>query len=155
MTRRSRAREIVLQMLYQDDLNPKVHTSAGEDFVRRRLRTTEMVEFARGLLAGVRRHRPHIDKLIQDTAANWTLTRMAVVDRNVLRLGAYEVLYSETPARVALNEALELAKRYGTGHSAAFVNGILDKLLQKRGSDAADGRTTPPESAPPLASPSS
>jgi N utilization substance protein B len=129
MTRRSRAREVALQVLYQDDLNPRVNPAAADEFIARRLRAPELVEFARALVAGVRRHREPIDRLLERTAANWSLTRMAVVDRNVLRMGVFELLYSDTPDRVAVNEAIELAKRYGTAQSAQFVNGILDRLL--------------------------
>ena len=80
-------------------------------------------------MAGVRRNRAELDQLLARTADNWTLERMAATDRNVLRLGAYEILYSSTPGRVAINEAVELAKRFGAKQSAQFVNGILDKFL--------------------------
>jgi N utilization substance protein B len=70
-----------------------------------------------------------LDKLIADTAVNWSLHRMAATDRNVLRLGAYELLHVDTPPRVTIDEAVELAKRFGSAQSAQFVNGILDKLL--------------------------
>ncbi len=137
MTRRSRAREVALQVLFEDDLNRRVSPSVGEEFIRRRLRTSELVEFARQLVAGVRRHREEIDRLIEQTATNWSLSRMAPVDRNVLRLGAYEILYSDTPDRVAVDEAIELVKRYGAAHSAQFVNGILDRFMHVRsGSDS-------------------
>lgn len=129
MPRRSRAREIVLQVLYEDDLNPDRNLALADKFLRDRLlRDLELVEFARGLLAGVRRNRPELDKLITERADNWSLARMAVTDRNVLRLGAYELLYTATPPPVVIDEAIELAKRYGTRQSAQFVNGILDRI---------------------------
>jgi N utilization substance protein B len=129
MPRRSRAREIVLQVLYEDDLNPDRNLAQADKFLRNRLlRDPELVEFARGLLAGVRRNRPELDKLITERADNWSLARMAVTDRNVLRLGAYELLYTVTPAPVVIDEAIELAKRYGARQSAQFVNGILDRI---------------------------
>ena len=107
--------------------------------LRRRLRSPELLEFSRSLVAGVRRHREELDKRLETTAANWSLHRMAATDRNVLRLGAYEILYSDTPARVAVNEAVELAKRYGTAQSAQFVNGILDHLMgEKTGEKTAE-----------------
>ena len=84
--------------------------------------------FARELVAGVRRHREEIDALLEQTAANWSLKRMAATDRNVLRLGAYEILHPTRPAEVAIDEAVELAKRFGSAQSAQFVNGILDKV---------------------------
>ena len=129
MTRRSRAREVALQVLYQDDLNPQHNPAESDAFLVRRLRSPELTDFARGLVAGVRRNRAELDHILGRTADNWTLERMAATDRNVLRLGAFEILYSETPDRVAINEAVELAKRFGAKHSAQFVNGILDRLL--------------------------
>lgn len=128
MTRR-RAREIVLQVLYADDLNPSRNMSVADEFVRRRLHNHKgLVAFAQSLLAGVRRNRVEIDKELARLATNWSLDRMAVIDRNVLRLGAYEILFGGTPRRVAINEALELAKRYGGRNSSPFVNGILDRI---------------------------
>ena len=88
-----------------------------------------LIEFARTLVAGVRRNRGELDELLGQTADNWRIERMAATDRNVLRLGACELLYTETPGAVVINEAVELAKRYGTAQSAPFVNGILDKLM--------------------------
>jgi N utilization substance protein B len=129
MARRSRAREVALQVLYQDDLNPRHNPADDQTFVRGRLAQSELVEFANSLVAGVRRNRGELDVLLTQTADHWSLERMAATDRNVLRLGAYEILYADTPGRVAINEAVELAKRFGTRQSAQFVNGILDRLL--------------------------
>ncbi len=132
MSRRSRAREVVLQVLYQDDLNPEHSMTFTDEFLRGRLRGfPQLVDFANDLLAGVRRHRLQLDEILTRRAENWSLTRMAATDRNVMRLGAYEILYSETPNRVAINEALELAKRFGGENSTQFVNGILDRVLQE------------------------
>jgi transcription antitermination protein NusB len=138
MTRRSRAREVVLQVLYQDDLNPGTNPAVADQFVQSRLKDEELAQFARTLLSGVRRNRQELDEMLNQTAENWTIERMAVTDRNVLRLGAYEILFLDTPDRVAINEAVELAKRFGSTHSAQFVNGILDRFLaghQKRTKD--------------------
>ena len=133
MYRRSRAREIVLQVLFQDDLNPKHDLPQTDLFLAQRLRNSpELVEFARDLLSGTRRNRPELDALLTELADNWSLVRMAATDRNVLRLGAYELLYTETPGAVVINEALELSKRYGTKHSAPFVNGILDRIQKRK-----------------------
>ena len=129
MTRRTRAREVALQVLYQDDLNPEHDPSDDVGFVRNRLQGPELVEFASSLIAGVRRNRQELDERLAQTADHWSLERMAATDRNVLRLGAYEILHSATPERVAINEAVELAKRFGSKQSAQFVNGILDRLL--------------------------
>lgn len=131
MSRRSRAREVVLQILYQDDLNPDRRLSDDDDFMRRRLRGDEsLIAFAKSLLSGVRRNRGELDPLLAERTENWSIERMAVTDRNVLRLGAFELLYSDTPPRVAINEAVDLARRFGSKHSFQFVNGILDHVLQ-------------------------
>lgn len=129
MPRRSRAREAAFQVLYQDDLNPSGDPQANQRLLQSRLGSGDLLEFARELVAGVRRHREEMDAAIEQTADNWSLKRMAATDRNVLRLGAYEVLYADTPDRVAINEAVELAKRFGSAQSAQFVNGILDRLM--------------------------
>ncbi|NQU23416.1 MAG: transcription antitermination factor NusB [Candidatus Nealsonbacteria bacterium] len=129
MSRRSEARELAFQVLYQDDLNPRGDAVAKDDMLQRRLGDEDLVAFARELVAGVRRNREEIDGLIEQSAANWSLERMGSTDRNVLRLGAYELLHTDVPARVAIDEALELAKRYGSAQSSQFVNGILDRLM--------------------------
>ena len=131
MARRSRAREVALQVLFQDDLNPRHDPHKDEEFIRARLHWPELVDLARTLVSGVRRNRQELDELVGRTADNWSLHRMAVTDRNVLRLGAFEILYTETPDPVAINEAVELAKRFGSKQSAQFVNGILDRFLAK------------------------
>ena len=95
--------------------------------------------FARELVAGVRQHREEVDALLEQTAANWSLKRMAATDRNVLRLGAYELLHCDTPGRVAIDEAVELAKRFGSAQSAPFVNGILDKVMHDTGGKNDEG----------------
>jgi transcription antitermination protein NusB len=132
MTRRSRAREVALQLLFQRDLNQGVDRAALERFVRDRLRDDSLMPFCLGLYDGVAAHQTDIDRCLSETAENWRLVRMAVVDRNVLRLGAYELLHTpDTPPNVALDEAIELARRYGSADSPAFVNGVLDRLTRK------------------------
>lgn len=130
MTRRSRGREVALQLLFQLDMNPGVPREVVERFVRERLRDPELQKFAAALFDGAVAHLAEIDAKLTAAAENWRLVRMTVVDRNVLRLGAYELLYTaaETPAAVALDEAIELARRYGSKDSPAFVNGVLDKI---------------------------
>ena len=118
-----------MQVLFQDDLNPGHSPAQTDEFLEQRLLAVDLVEFARSLVSGVRRNRQELDALLGRTAENWSMDRMAATDRNVLRLGAFEILYSDTPGRVAINEAVELAKRYGAAQSAPFVNGILDRLL--------------------------
>jgi N utilization substance protein B len=131
MTRRSRAREVALQLLFQRDYNPGLGRPAVERFARDRLRDPGLEPFCLGLYDGTVAHLADIDARLAAAAENWRLPRMAGVDRNVLRLGAYELLHTpETPPEAALNEAIELARRYGSAESPAFVNGILDRLRQ-------------------------
>ncbi len=133
MTRRSRAREVALQVLYEDDLNPSRNLKVADEFLSRRLGPDErLIEFGRSLVAGVRRNRQEIDQALASRADNWTLERMAVTDRNILRLGGFELLFTETPGQVIINEAVELAKRYGGRQSPHFVNGVLDRLLKEK-----------------------
>lgn len=129
MTRRTRGREIALQVLYQREQNPDIDPAEIERFVNRRIKEGNVREFARHLFEGVRAHQEAIDEKITAVAENWRLDRMAAIDRNILRLGAYEILFATgVPRKVAINEALELAKRYSTAQSSRFVNGILDRL---------------------------
>jgi transcription antitermination protein NusB len=132
MSRRSRAREVALQILFEDDVNPRATVADMKTFVHGRLNNQELGEFCLSLILGVRRNQGELDELLKKTADNWSLSRMASTDRNVLRLGAYEILYTETPDRAAINEAVELAKRFGSAQSAQFVNGILDKFLHRK-----------------------
>ncbi|MEW4528825.1 transcription antitermination factor NusB [Maioricimonas sp. JC845] len=129
MARRSKAREVALQMLFQVDLNPDVDGRTVAQMMRERLGDSDVREFAWVLFAGVMEWRAQLDQRIQDVATNWKLSRMAATDRNVLRIGAFELLHTATPHRVVIDEALELAKKFGSEQSAQFVNGILDKLV--------------------------
>ena len=132
MSRRSRVREIVLQILYQDDVNPDADPVETDRFLRGRLKQDEeSIDFANVLYSGVRRNVQELDSMLSSFADNWAMERMAVTDRNILRMGAFEILYTETPDRVAINEAVELAKRYGAKQSPQFVNGLLDRFLRE------------------------
>lgn len=131
MERRSRAREVALQALFQEDLNPRDSRDQLAPFLESRLKEEALREFAQSLVLGVLRNREELDALLESKTENWSLSRMAATDRNVLRLGAFEIRYADTPDRVAIDEALELAKRFGTAQSSQFVNGILDKLLDR------------------------
>ncbi len=134
MTRRSRGREVALQVLYQVEQNAGMPLPEIRRFIQRRLLgDRKLCDFTEGLIAGVKQHGEKIDALISDAAENWRIDRMAAIDRNILRLGVLEMMFSqEVPPRVAINEALELAKRYSTAQSSRFVNGILDRLLQSQ-----------------------
>jgi N utilization substance protein B len=118
--------------------------AAGDARLRRQwLRDPALVEFTRSLVAGVREHRELLDGRIAAAAAHWSLERMAATDRNLLRLGAYELLHTETPPKVAVDEAVELAKRFGGAQSAQFVNGILDNLLHQGAKRLGTGEMPP------------
>jgi 6,7-dimethyl-8-ribityllumazine synthase len=130
-TRRSRARQVVLQVLFADDLNPEHDLLAGGRFLQQRLQEDrELVKFARSLVDGIRSHRQEVDRILTDKLKNWTLDRLAAADRNVLRMGVYEILFGGTPGPVAINEAVELARRFGSKESTKFVNGVLDRVLR-------------------------
>lgn len=138
MSTRRRCREVVLQILYEDDLNPERNLKNSEQFLISRLKGNRpLIEFANGLLRGTRQNRREIDKQLSERATNWSLRRMAAIDRNVMRLAAYEILFGGTPGRVAINEAVELAKRFGDRNSGQFVNGVLDRLLHDQAADQA------------------
>lgn len=132
MARRSRAREVALQALFQDDLNPQESTKLFSQFLNSRIQSGELRDFARSLVMGVKREQADLDTLLEHHADHWSLTRMAATDRNVLRLGAFEIRFTDTPDRVAIDEAVELAKRFGSANSSQFVNGILDQLLPEQ-----------------------
>jgi N utilization substance protein B len=129
MARRSKAREIALQMLFQVDLNPDVDGRTVRAMIADRLGDEDLQQFAWVLFAGVMEFRPQLDEQIQAVATNWKLSRMAGTDRNCLRLGTFELLHTDTPHRVVIDEALELARKFGSDQSAQFVNGVLDKLV--------------------------
>jgi transcription antitermination factor NusB len=96
------------------------------------LGSPDLIEFTRFLIDGVRRHREQLDEQLAAVAQNWRIQRMAVTDRTILRLAAFEILHAETPDPVAVDEAIELAKRFGSAQSGQFVNGILDRVMHSR-----------------------
>jgi N utilization substance protein B len=129
MGKRRHAREIALQALYRLDLNPGPAEMALADSDGFREAPENLRGFARALVEGVLEKKGAIDAVIEGASLHWPLARMAVVDRNVLRLAALEMmLFPETPARVVLNEAIELAKTFGGEESGTFVNGLLDRI---------------------------
>lgn len=129
MARRSKSRELALQMLYQVDLNADVDGRMVRNMIAERLSDEDLRDFAWMLFSGVMECRPQLDERIQEVAQNWKLHRMAATDRNVLRIGAFELASTGTPHRVVIDEAIELARKFGSSQSAQFVNGILDKLV--------------------------
>lgn len=131
MSRRRQVREVCVQVLYQLDLNPDVAWSYIDQYVRERLHgDAQRIAMAIERIQGVQRHQHEIDRRIASVATNWKLNRIAPVDRAILRLGAFEFLFEGTPGPVAINEAIELAKRFGDDQSPRFVNGILDSLYK-------------------------
>jgi transcription antitermination factor NusB len=133
MRKRTRARELVLQLLYQAEmtlLHPQEllsdfladHVAPGED-------DPEIRRFVQEWAVQIYDHLVEIDKKIAACATNWQLDRMAAVDRNILRLAGFEIMFrKDIPPKVAINEAVELAKKFGDLESGKFVNGILDKM---------------------------
>ena len=103
------------------------------DVVLTVLQSAEASEFARVLYEGARRNLPDIDEVLTKAAQNWQINRMAIVDRNILRMAVYEMLnLDEIPAKVSINEAIELGKRYSTQQSGSFINGILDRIRREK-----------------------
>jgi N utilization substance protein B len=141
MARRSRAREVALQLLFQRDQNPTaIPRPAIEKFVRDRLLDdAEMVAYCLALYDGTVARQTEIDPQLTATATNWRLSRMLPVDRNVLRLATFELLFDPAgqPVEVIIHEANELAARFGSAESARFVNGVLDKLAKSRTAESA------------------
>lgn len=160
MGSRRRARELALKVLYSADLT---HEDAD-----RTLRSVlellgsgepgqeansdpesqgppeDIRQFASELVRGVREHLGEIDQLLMKMASNWRVDRMTTVDRNILRMAIYELLFCpEIPVRVSINEAIELGKRFGSADSPAFINGILDKILSLEASRPKTGRVEP------------
>ena len=133
MATRRRARECALQMMFQLDasgLTPRqTVTLYKESFAEGALPD----EFSIALFLGITEDLSAMDSVISNSSDHWRLDRMSCVDRNILRMGVYEILSSEEiPPRVAINEAVELAKRYGTAESPSFVNGILDRVARDK-----------------------
>lgn len=130
MGRRRKAREVALQFLYQLDLrgddDPTPH---ADDFWAHHPADDETRAFADALVRGTKQHQGKTDDLIRQYVERWDLERMAVVDRNILRLAVYEMLWgAEAPPKVVINEAIEIAKKFGTGESSRFINGVLDRI---------------------------
>jgi N utilization substance protein B len=131
MKRRRRARQYALQLLYEyefADGEPDIQgffAELGEE--------KAVVDFTSRIVRGTLEHLPEIDAAIKDAAEHWVLERMAAVDRNILRAAAFELLYSpDVPPAVAIDEALEIAKRFSTTESASFINGILDRIAKTK-----------------------
>ena len=133
MKKRTRARELALQFLYQVDLRGRQILPEAKDFFRVEEEDKTARDFAAQLVNGVIEHAEEIDAVIKGVAENWEIARMAVIDRNVLRMATYELLHcADIPPKVAINEAIELGKRFSTQNSGKFINGVLDKIKERR-----------------------
>lgn len=132
MGARRKARELALQMLFQHDLSgnpPDAIIATFEELQKSKANTRD---FATKIFRGTVENIASIDEMIQDQAENWRLTRMAAVDRNIIRMSIYEFLHeNDTPKLVIIDEAIEIAKKYGTQKSSQFINGILDGILKR------------------------
>ena len=132
MGKRRKARESTLQILFQLEFDDTPPNRVVDSFWKNRKATQEIKEHCRWLVEGIVVHRDEIDRLIQSVSSNWRISRMAIVDRNVLRLAVFELMHEESLApAIVINEAIEIAKKYSSEEGATFVNGILDAVRKK------------------------
>lgn len=133
MGSRRQARELSLKILYQLETSGYPLEAVLEDFWGNNIYPAAIRDFAEDLVKGVINHSRDIDEKLSALADNWELNRMAVIDKNILRLAAYEIKYrDDIPAAVSINEALEIAKKYSGLESSRFINGILDKVAKEK-----------------------
>ncbi|MFM1997366.1 MAG: hypothetical protein RLZZ111_1753 [Planctomycetota bacterium] len=142
MSTRRRAREVALQALYQLEANPDQQHL--DRFLIGRLRFPPLVAFARDLVDGVQAERAALDAELESRALRWRVSRMAATDRAILRIAVYELLHTDVPGPVAVNEAIDLARRYGSEESPRFVAGLLGRILADRDGTPADAHMTNP-----------
>ncbi|MDD4203152.1 MAG: transcription antitermination factor NusB [Candidatus Omnitrophica bacterium] len=133
MRKRSKSREHALKVLYAMDVRKDPSSDCLIDFFETYdVKSKEITQFTTSLVEGVEKQLKDIDRIIKKYAKNWEINRMAVIDRNILRLAAFELLYDDNiPPKVSINEAIELAKKCGDQNSGKFVNGILDKIKKE------------------------
>jgi len=132
MGARRKARELALQMLYQFDLSANPPQQIVDTFEELQKSKPNTREFATKIFQGTIDNLARIDEMIAAQADNWRIARMAVVDRNIIRMSIYELLEeSETPKLVIIDEAIEIGKKFGTQKSSQFINGILDGILKR------------------------
>ena len=132
MGRRRIARELALKFMYQSEFNPDNLETQLAQFSERSGTQAEILEFMTVLVEKVFAHAEEVDVLLKKFSDHWALERMSMVDRNILRLGICELAFTTaTPPRVAINEAVEIAKKFGTEDSPDFINGILDKVFKE------------------------
>ena len=135
MSNRRMAREYALQSLYYADSAKTADTARLTDYAADfKKELGDCYPFCQDLITGTTAHLTQIDKLVSTYAKNWTVARMSVVDRSILRMAAYEMIFSKekTPVPAIIDEAIELAKKYSTENSSKFINGLLDQLKKER-----------------------
>ena len=131
MGKRRAARELALKFLYQTEFNSNSPDSELNSFCERANVSEEIQDFTQTLIKNIFFHKKEVDRLLKKISANWVPDRMAMIDKNILRLGICELLFdSTTPPKVVINEAVEIAKKFGTEESPDFINGILDKVYK-------------------------
>ena len=131
MGKRRAARELALKFLYQTEFNSNSPDSELNSFCDRANVSEEVQNFTQALIKNILFHKKEVDELLEKISANWSPDRMAVIDKNILRLGICELLFDPTaPPKVVINEAVEIAKKFGTEESPDFINGILDKVFK-------------------------
>ncbi len=148
MGERTQSRELALKVLYQMEHGSEGAEEALSMFETHFPAPLRLRGYAERLVKGVEAHREEIDRLLNQASRRWRIVRMPRVDRNILRMACYEMLFSsgEVPPKVAINEAVEMAKRYGGEESPAFVNGVLDSLLAVQGQGSAQEANPAPHS---------
>ena len=129
MGRRRKSREAALQVLYQLNITKQDATTALTRFQEHFLSRGEADDFLKRLVLGVLEHFSQLDRLIEQYSEHWRLDRITLIDRNILRIALFELLYcEEIPPKVTINEAIDLGKRFGSDDSGSFINGILDRI---------------------------
>jgi len=129
MRLRTKAREVALQYLYQVDITRRHSEEGLKTFIAHFVKSQDVIKYARELINGVFTNLEKIDELIDSASKNWPVRRMSKTDRNILRIAAYELIFNpDIPYKVVINEGIELAKRFGSLKSSAFVNGVLDRI---------------------------
>lgn len=128
---RRQSRELAMQVLFQSEFAPQISISTFLEIYEGAI-DTETITFAEALIQGVKQHKAEIDQKIQNSSRHWKIERMATIDRNILRVAAYEMFFSsaQLSGKIVINEAVEIAKKYGTTDSAGFINGLLDQMYQ-------------------------
>ncbi len=132
MGKRRLSRELVIQFLYLIEMNEGVVQNQLKLFWESHPAAEDVQSFTEDILKDIFDHKEEIDAQLEKYSDNWTLSRMAVIDRNLLRMAASELMYSKTvPPKVAIDEAVEIAKKYGSADSPNFINGVLDRILKE------------------------